>query len=49
MNSDGTLKPVPMVSGELTPDKLGKKSVRWSKIFGNNDEGTVDEAGTSQP
>jgi len=36
-------------SGELTPDKISKKSVRWNKTPGMNDEGTVNEAGTSDP
>jgi len=40
---------VPTGSGELTPDKLSKKSVRWNKTSGLHDGGTVDEAGTSDP
>jgi len=36
--------------GELTPEKPHKDGVRWSKAFGRiNDEGTVDEALTSDP
>lgn len=41
---------IPMGNGELTPDKPHKSCLRWSKTFGRmSDEGTVDEAGTSDP
>jgi len=39
-----------MGSGELTPDKPIKKGERWNKTSGLEDDGgTVDEAGTSNP
>jgi len=42
-------EPIPMDSGELTPDKPTKKSGGWNKTFGMNEEGTVNETGTSDP
>jgi len=48
-NPYNIMKSVPTDSRELTPDKLSKKSVRWSKTSGLYDGGTVDEAGTSNP
>jgi len=44
-------KSVPTGSGEFTPDKPIKKSLRWNKTSGleGHDGGTVDEAGTSNP
>jgi hypothetical protein len=48
-NSNDIIISVPAGSGELTPDKLIKKGVRWSKTSGLYDGGTVDEAGTSNP
>jgi hypothetical protein len=49
ISSDDTTKPVPAGNGELTTDKISKKSVRSNKTFGIIDKGTVDEAGTSDP
>jgi len=45
------LNSVPTGSGEFTPDKPIKKSLRWNKTPGleGHDGGTVDEAGTSNP
>jgi len=48
-NPKEIIVPVPMGSGELTPDKPIKKGVRWSKTSRLYDGGTVDEAGTSNP
>jgi len=48
-NSKNLTEPVPMGSGELTPDKPIKMGVRWSKTSGLHDGGTVDEAGASNP
>ena len=43
-------KTVPTGSGELTPDKPIKRGERWNKTSGLEDDGgTVDEAGTSNP
>jgi len=36
-------------SRELRPHKICKKIVRWNNTLGMNDEGTVYEAGTSDP
>ena len=40
---------IPLGSGKFKPEKLCKESERWNKTFGSHEEGTVDEAGTSNP
>jgi len=48
-NLGGMEDSIPTGSGELTPDKLSKKSVRWNKTSGLHDGGTVDEAENPDP
>jgi hypothetical protein len=48
-NLGGMEDSIPKGSGELTPDKPYKKDMRWDKISGLHDGGTVDEAGNSDP